>query len=208
METGAHWTRAWAELKCVPKSGLWREVLSRYDEPHRAYHTLWHIEECIASFEAVRALAEHPAEIDLAIWFHDAFYDTKRTDNEERSAEWEQRELRASGADASVADRVAALVMATKSHQATIPDASLLLDIDLSILGADSGRFDEYEEQIRREYAWVAEVDYVAGRTRVLEGFRTRPAIYTTSWFADRLEARARENLNRSLVKLRALVQR
>jgi len=67
---------------------LYQDLVARYREPHRRYHTLQHLEECFARFDELRALAEHPRDVELAIWFHDAIYDTRRSDNEARSAAW------------------------------------------------------------------------------------------------------------------------
>ena len=87
---------------------LYQDLVARYREPHRRYHTLQHLEECFARFDELRALAEHPRDVELAIWFHDAIYDTRRSDNEARSAAWGR----------SVAgERVHDLVMATR-HEA------------------------------------------------------------------------------------------
>ncbi len=71
-------------------------------------------------------------------------------DNEAASADWAARALRAAGADDALVGRVHALVMATRHDQApATPDEQLLVDIDLSILGAAPARFVEYERQIR-----------------------------------------------------------
>ena len=75
----------------------------------------------------------------------------------------------------------------------------MMLDVDLAILGAAPGRFDEYERQIRAEYAHVPEAEFRAGRRKVLQGFVERERIYVTDAFHDALEARARANLQRSL---------
>ena len=99
---------------------------------------------------------------------------------------------------AGSAQRVHDLVMATR-HTA-VPsgqDDRLLVDIDLSILGAERARFDEYEQQIRREYAYVPGFLFRRKRREILTGFLDRPAIYSTPHFHDRLEARARDNLRR-----------
>ncbi|MEJ2132683.1 MAG: N-methyl-D-aspartate receptor NMDAR2C subunit, partial [Gammaproteobacteria bacterium] len=84
------------------------------------------------------------------------------------------------------------------------PDQKLVSDIDLAILGADLPRFDAYEEQIRREYAWVGDEEFRTTRKAILEGFLDRPSIYLTPYFHERFEAIARHNLARSLEKLEA----
>ena len=142
-------------VAAVP-SALYNELMAAYAEPHRHYHTAQHLEECFAHFDAIGSLAGHPAEVALALWFHDAIYDPKRQDNEEKSAGWARAAVLAAGAAPDAAARIHALVMATR-HAAVPrgPDEEVLVDIDLSILGAAPARFDEYERQVRAEYAWV-----------------------------------------------------
>ncbi len=97
---------------------------------------------------------------------------------------------------AEVAERVYELVMATR--HTSVPaagDAQLLVDIDLSILGADAQRFAQYEQQIRAEYAFVPEELFRTKRKEVLQSFAARPRIYGTDHFHAALEARARVNL-------------
>lgn len=172
-----------------------------YDEPHRAYHTARHIGACLRLFDEpeVHALAVNAAEVEAAIWFHDAIYDTHARDNEERSAELARELLGAAGVPDEVVGRIAGHVLATKSHRADSADAQLMLDIDLSILGASPEDFARFEDEIRREYAWVEKAAYVAGRAAVLRGFMDREAIYGTKLLRDRLESRARTNLAASI---------
>jgi predicted metal-dependent HD superfamily phosphohydrolase len=175
-------------------------LLARYSEPHRAYHTLQHLGECLALFDEVASLARHAAEIELALWFHDAIYDVPAVDNEARSADWAVSALRAAAAPATVAERVHALVMATRHAASPTPgtDEELLVDIDLSILGATPERFAEYETQIRREYAHVPEAEFWQRRKGILRAFLDRPAIYGTQPLHARFEAAARNNLRRA----------
>jgi predicted metal-dependent HD superfamily phosphohydrolase len=56
-----------------------------YNEAHRAYHTLTHIDSML-TLDGRGRIVESDA-IELATWFHDAVYDPTRSDNEERSAE-------------------------------------------------------------------------------------------------------------------------
>ena len=200
--TLASWQRLWGELGAkVVNGGLMNQLVAAYSERHRHYHTLQHLRECLVQFDAAAMLARRPAEVELAIWFHDAVYDPQRSDNEERSADWARDSVLAAGCGADMANRVAALVLATKSHVAPADDAdtALLLDVDLAILGAAPARFDEYERQIRAEYAHVPEAEFRVGRARVLQEFLVRDRLYITDVFHDALEARARTNLQRSL---------
>jgi predicted metal-dependent HD superfamily phosphohydrolase len=201
----ARWDAAWRTAGARPPDALFAELAARYDEPHRAYHTRRHLAECFVAFDPVAGQAERPAEIELALWFHDAIYDPKSDRNEDESAAWAERALAAGGAPATASARVRDLVLATKhAAEPADPDAKLLVDVDLAILGAEPGRFAEYETQIRFEYAWVPEPAYRAGRARVLAGFLARPAIYATRDFAGRLEARARANLAASIERLQS----
>lgn len=193
------WQRAWTGIGAVGEGGaLFAQLKAAYAEPQRHYHTQQHLVECLSAFDDARALAEYPHEVELALWFHDAIYDVKGHDNEQRSADWARTALLATGVDVAAADRVHALVMATR-HTA-VPsgrDEQLLVDIDLSILGAERTRFDEYEQQIRKEYAYVPGFLFRRKRREILRGFLQRPRIYSTARFHDALEVRARDNLQR-----------
>ena len=117
------------------------------------------------------------------------------------SADWAQRVLAEAGAPAEVVQRVHALIMATRhSEVPATPDAKLVVDIDLAILGAAPARFDEYELQIRDEYGFVPEALFREKRGEILRGFLQRPAIFSTPAYAARFEAQARNNLARALV--------
>jgi predicted metal-dependent HD superfamily phosphohydrolase len=175
---------------------LLEEVARRYAEPHRAYHNLEHVHDCLTQLELGRHLLVRAAEVEIAVWFHDAIYDPRRSDNEERSALWAEEALRAGGVPGEAAIRVANLIRLTTHEQEGLTgDGAVLCDADLSILGAAPGRFERYERQIREEYAWVPQAVYREKRGEVLAGFLRRRAIYQTRPFIERYEAQARENL-------------
>ena len=201
IDWNSRWQSAWADLGLpAPAADVQASLLSRWSEPHRKYHTLQHLDECLALFERHRALAGHPGEVAIALWFHDAIYDTGRHDNEATSAQWAARVLRDAGADAAVADRVHALIMATRhSEMPVTPDAKLLVDIDLAILGAAPARFAEYERQIRDEYGFVPDAVFRDKRAEILRAFLARPVLYATPALADRLDEPARANLARAI---------
>lgn len=193
------WHRAWTALGLTPAADLQQRLLTAWAEPQRHYHTLQHLAECLTHFEAVRALAQRPGEVAIALWFHDAIYDLKAKDNELRSAQWAAQELQHSGADETLCQRVHALIMATCHDAApTEPDAQLLVDIDLAILGASPERYAEYDQQVRAEYAWVPQLIYGFKRKQVLQGFLQRPQIYSTAHFQKALEIQARSNLRKA----------
>jgi predicted metal-dependent HD superfamily phosphohydrolase len=192
------WARCFADLGVESPGGAFADVVARYREPHRAYHTVQHLDECLSYWDEAHA----PSEIGLALFYHDAIYDMHAHDNEERSARLAMEVLGGALPHAAL-DRIADLILATKHDAAPATDAAMLLvDIDLSILGAALGRFDEYERQVRAEYNWVPEADFRTGRARILRAFLERPVLYGTPFFHDRLEMRARQNLRRSLAAL------
>ena len=198
------WQDVWRQLGAsASDDALFSRLVECYSEAHRKYHTMQHLKECFAHLESVRSFAERAGEVELALWFHDAIYDTRRKDNEERSAEWARDSALAAGLAADQASPIYQLVMATRHNAVPVgTDAAVLVDIDLGILGAEVERFDEYEIQVREEYSWVPGPLYRAGRKKVLQGFANRGSIYSTEYFRDKYEARARTNIARSLDRL------
>jgi predicted metal-dependent HD superfamily phosphohydrolase len=83
------WQTVWQKLRTprVPHDVL-SELMHAYSSPDRYYHNFTHIQDCLSVFDQTSSLAAHPEEVELAIWFHDAVYDTKRNDNEQKSAAW------------------------------------------------------------------------------------------------------------------------
>lgn len=206
MPSIEHWRATWSALgvPITPEiADGYADLTARYAEPHRRYHTARHLDECFDKLAEIRALAPHPAEVELALWFHDAIYDTRSADNEAKSAALADSTARAAGVPGDCAQRITALIMATK-HAATPhdTDAKVLVDVDLAILAATTGRFDEYERQVREEYSWVPEVLYRTERKKILSDFLARPAIFSTRVFRERYERQARENLEQSIVRL------
>ncbi|MDM0041721.1 N-methyl-D-aspartate receptor NMDAR2C subunit [Variovorax sp. J22G21] len=194
------WRGPWAALKLDPPPELLDELLARYAEPQRHYHTLQHLGECLAGFEREQAHAVRPGEVAIALWFHDAIYDVQGHDNEARSADWARAALQRAGASNVVAQRVHALVMATCHDAGPVDaDAQLLVDIDLSILGAPPERFAEYERQIRAEYAHVPPATFEPRRREILGRFLARDPLYLTPGLRAACEAQARVNLRAAI---------
>jgi predicted metal-dependent HD superfamily phosphohydrolase len=218
MDDWERWVKLWRAFGAKPADrSVFEQLLARYAEPWRAYHTMQHVRDCLRHLDEAKHLSQRPAEIELALWFHDAvyesspaqsageLYDTQRSDNEELSARWAYQHALDQNLPEAVALRVHDLILATK-HDAPLlnPEAALLADIDLVILGQPAPDFDLYEVRIRREYSWMPESDFCKGRAKILEGFLRRDSIYRTGHLRDRYERQARLNLERSLLKLRA----
>lgn len=195
------WVRAWRGCGARDDGlDVMRSVLARYGEAHRHYHTKQHLAECLDAFEGARGLPPHPADVEMAIWFHDAIYDARRHDNEQLSAEWARHALLTAGAPVDVAQRVHDLVVATKHAGVPVAlDGQVLVDVDLAILGAPPPRFVQYESQVRAEYAHVPIWTFRWKRAEILRGFLARSRIYNTPYFHEQLEERARQNLVRAI---------
>jgi predicted metal-dependent HD superfamily phosphohydrolase len=174
------------------------EIAQAYWGPGRYYHNLDHVREMLATVEGLSSHARNPDAVQLATWLHDVVYDSKASDNEERSARYAERLC----SELSIPEGplVAALILKTKMHQAAGEvDAQVLLDADLAILGASEAEYQSYAERIRHEYALVPEREYRQVRRRLLGGFLIRPNIYH---FLTEREEPARRNIAGEIARL------
>jgi predicted metal-dependent HD superfamily phosphohydrolase len=112
---GRRWRRFWRRLG---SSWDFRAELGaldrRYGEPHRFYHNWDHIRRCLAELDRARSLAAEPDALELALWYHDAVYDPKASDNEVRSAFLAVKAARAAGLSETFARAVSVLVLSTR----------------------------------------------------------------------------------------------
>jgi predicted metal-dependent HD superfamily phosphohydrolase len=178
------------------------ELIKAWSEPHRAYHNLTHLNQCLSLLIKNEYRAIHPTEIALALWFHDFVYNPPSKTNEEDSTYIASARLSEWGLVNDSVEYIADMILATKTHQSSDPDTQLLLDIDLSILGDSEIGFDIYEQEIALEYSMYPPAVYIPGRIKCLQGFLDRPQIYHV---LTQFEAPARANLQRSIESLKRI---
>jgi predicted metal-dependent HD superfamily phosphohydrolase len=204
--SSARMKERWAVvLPSHPEIG--EDLLRRYAEPHRRYHTVAHLAEVLARIDELATGREDLYLVRLAAWFHDAVYAVPagQVTNEEASARLAIRTLTRVGLEQEDLTQVARLVRLTETHipGARDPDGQLLCDADLAILAAEPEAYDRYVKQIREEYAAVPEEQFLSGRLRVLSAFADRELFRTQK--GRRLTGAARVNLER---EMQALIER
>ncbi|MBV2152515.1 hypothetical protein [Kitasatospora sp. SUK 42] len=178
-----------------------RELLRRWSEPQRRYHTVEHLRAVLRHVDGLADHAADPDAVRLAAWFHDAVYRPDRTENEERSAALAHRALTAAGLPAALVAEVERLVLLTVTHDPAPGDRNgeVLCDADLAVLGGAPQEYAAYAAAVREEYGFVPEPDFRAGRAAVLRGILALPALYRTPAAHERLTAAARANLTAEL---------
>ena len=208
--------RAWDSL--LPgHTALGEDLLERYEQPHRKYHTSVHLSEMLT---ALKTLYEQhhtatPRAVLLAAWFHDAVYEANPGEDEAASADLARTALTPLASTGSLTNRevttIAHLIELTASHQLadgieeytsgalTRADAAFFLDADLAILAADSPRYTRYVAGVRAEYAHYAPDAFTRGRAAILQGFLNRTTIYASDTAHLLWDAPARLNLRTEL---------
>jgi len=189
----------------APAQALGERLLRAWRRWPRRYHDTTHLAACIRAARELRNELGSPEAVAWALWFHDAVYWPWHHDNEERSADWARSAAQSLGLSADFGDRVHALVMVTAHGRVPAPsdrDAEWLVDIDLGVLGQPRDAYERYAADVRREYFWVPGGLWRRGRAAVLQQFLDQPSVYRTTWFRDRFEAAARDNLRHELSQL------
>lgn len=181
------------------------KIIAHYEEPHRHYHTLTHIENLIALIDEYRDHIRFPEVLTLVAWYHDVVYDPTSSDNEDRSADFATEQLHQLGAESALIRRINNLILLTKSHtlqNEDDTDAAFFLDIDLSVLGAEPETYRRYVAQIRNEFSRYPDLLYKPGRRKVLRHFLEQPQIYRTDFLREMWEEQARRNMEEELKTL------
>lgn len=184
---------------------LWERVGEAYSTPGRAYHAIHHIVSVLRTYDEVARDQGwiHPAEVFLALVYHDAIYSAGAANNEERSAAFARREIERWFPPRTLeADMVDRLIQLTAHHGslergAVTREEALFLDCDTAILGAPPEEFDEYDRQIAEEYGALPIEVFERGRRAFLGRLLAKDHVFLSDYFEKRLGDAARANLRR-----------
>lgn len=197
------WLRLMDSWGFGPNRETFKSLMDAYSGKGRHYHTVEHISACLRHLDQCMGALDYPREVEIALWFHDAIYKPFSSSNEKKSADWAASFMSEQGATDEESARVHRLIMATEHNApAETRDASVLVDIDLSVLGADPAIFDLFEQGVRKEYRLVPAFIYRKKRAEVLRGFLSRRKIYTSGCFPAAVERQAKENLSNAIARL------
>jgi len=180
------------------------ELLARWAEPHRRYHTLDHLKAVLAAVEVLADAARDSTLVRYAAWFHDAVYRGEPGADEENSAQLAELLLPSCGLSTEQVAEVARLVRVTAGHSPEPGDANaeVLCDADLAILAAEDAEYTAYAAAVRQEYAHVGDVEFARGRIAVLRDLLASPRLYRTEQGYAWWEERARANVAAEIARL------
>lgn len=184
----------------VLANNFWLEIFTKYSEPKRHYHTITHLENLIADLKEVQEQIMDWETTLFAVFYHDIIYKATSSSNEEDSAKIAQERLTEIGYPTEKIARCTTMILATKQHvYSEDTDTNLLTDADLSILGQNAEEYQEYTDNIRKEYSIYPDFVYMPGRKKVIQHFLQMERIYKTDYFFDKYEKQARVNLANEL---------
>lgn len=177
------------------------KIIVNYNEAHRHYHNLTHIRRLFNT--ATRHNIYLTDTQRVAIFFHDIIYDPKSSTNEEDSVTRMRELCRAeTPEDEIVLNNAEQIILYTKHHVFPEVETAIVLDLDLHELGADWDRFVYNDKNIRKEYSFVSDEQWVVGRGDFMEKMLNRPHIFNTALFRQQYEETARYNIKTLLTEL------
>lgn len=187
---------------------LGAELLRRWNEPHRNYHSASHL---LTVLESLDVLTDNspPPEVALAAWFHDAVYNGVPGTDEEESAALAHQHLNGL-VPAGVVAEVARLVRLTALHAPSPEDqaGALLCDADLAILGSAPLHYGQYVTGVRQDYAHVPEDRFRQGRAAVLRQLLALEPLFHTETGQRLWAVQARTNLSTELAEVESRIVR
>lgn len=179
-------------------------LVEAYEQPHRKYHTLEHIQYILAAIAEVQerfSLSEEQIRmLHLITWYHDSVYDigVPAQQNEVRSAQLFANDFLANSAEIWY-EIVAKAILDTVEHKDPSSWISaIFMDLDLQGLGTPWRIYRENTRKVREEFAQFTDEEFRIGRIAFLKGRLERNTVFHTAWGAE-FEPKAQQNMAREL---------
>ena len=144
-------------------------VLSMWNESHRSYHNLNHLNDLISQINENKSnFSEKEYEkLMLTAVFHDVVYDPASQTNEEDSAKF----LMQCAVDKNNKDilDVRKMILDTKTHESTTNLSESFNNYDMNIVERDFDQLLDWEKGISEEFSVYPKAQYKEGRLKFLE---------------------------------------
>lgn len=171
-----------------------------YNEPHRYYHNLNHVMECLGEFENYLKDNKNSRTFQYAvvesIWWHDAIYNPYSLLNEINSAK-----LYASESTSSLVEDIIKMTAKHTEDQTfegksgwMLTTAHVVLDLDLHSLGKDE-KFWINGQNIRKEFHFIPDLVFYGNRIKFFQAMLARKRLFYTDYFFNKYEEKARHNM-------------
>lgn len=189
----------------------WDDVTSYYSEPHRVFHTVEHLKDGIeALVKWSQQLNSIPSIEQILAWFyHDVIYDVLSKSNEDLSAELAINKINQLASKNTSIDTeiVKTIILDTKSHEATIDESCIILDIDMiSLSESDFDRFLTLRYRAEEEYLKEYPKEHVLkGCIQFAKSMVEKEYIFNLPINRIKEDPLAKENLRRYIVYLESL---
>ncbi|MGI0118973.1 HD domain-containing protein [Zooshikella sp. RANM57] len=185
---------------------VFAHLISQYQQPHRHYHTIYHLAHLITLAERFAHLCQDLPSIILTIFYHDSVYKRFSKKNEIESAKQAAQALPLLGVDTTHIEKISQWILATEQHQpsSNSKDEQFFLDLDLAILATPEALYRRYQQQVRMEHRYIPLWLYRRLRNKVLSRLISRPTLYFTPTLQSRWEEQARINIRQEILGERA----
>mmetsp|Transcript_168 Transcript_168/g.273 ORF Transcript_168/g.273 Transcript_168/m.273 type:complete len:248 (+) Transcript_168:45-788(+) len=186
-------------------------IVERYQERHRAYHTLHHLDELFKYRTEHQDELKRPHLVTMAVFFHDIIYNPKQAApaNEVQSAlEFARfaREANAETEGKSFSKEETGLVEAwirkTADHVCTSEDSEdckLFMDWDIAILGQPWPRYETYMNSVRTEFRHIPYFIWCVARPRFLRKMLEQKQVFATDHYQKLFGRQAEDNISEEI---------
>ena len=144
-------------------------VLAMWNESHRSYHNLNHLNDLISQINENKSnFSEKEYEkLMLTAMFHDIVYDPSSSTNEEDSANF----LMECAIDKYSKDilEIKQIILDTKTHNSTTNLSESFNNYDMNIVERDFDQLLDWEKGISEEFSVYPKEQYKEGRLKFLE---------------------------------------
>lgn len=150
------------------------EIIKRWSESHRHFHTTKHLYDLISKINQRKnsiSVKDYEKLIIVAL-FHDIVYNPASSTNEEDSAKIFSDSISEINSDT---DEIYQAIIDTKSHHATTFVSKIFCKLDMSVIEGNFNELLDWEKGIWGEYQVFGKEAYKAGRLKFLN---TLPAEY------------------------------
>lgn len=195
-----------------------QSIFNAYSEPHRHYHNVDHLMDCLNKLKLVKHLCVFPEKCALALAYHDYIYTIlplKSNNSVQMSANIAKIQLNSMGICSKYIEdiiintdhfsRELFMELSLRNKQENDPiikDIRVVVDIDMSILGSSQDTFNRYERDIRKEYNFLSDSSYYPVRIDFIDRMIKKSQIFYTDHFREKYEEKARINLKNLKEKL------